>query len=77
MFMVVVDRLYKYNHFILLKHSYLNKTMAELFAKEIIRLHGTPKLIISDQDPFFIIDFWKELSSYHLKTDGQTEVLNR
>lgn len=85
---VVVDRLSKYAHFIPLKHPYTARKIAEVFTKEIVRLHGVPQSIVSDRDPLFIGLFWKELfclqgtmlkmiSSYHPETDGQTEVVNR
>ena len=52
--------------------------------KEIFRLHGIPKMVISDRDIKFTSTFWKELlaglntnlnlsTSYHPQTDGQTE----
>ncbi|PNX92555.1 retrotransposon-related protein, partial [Trifolium pratense] len=86
--LVVVDRLSKYSHFLLLKHPYTAKSVAELFVKEIVRLHGVPLSIISDRDPLFVSHFWMELfklqgtqlkmsSAYHPETDGQTEVTNR
>lgn len=86
--LVVVDRLSKYSNFILLKHPYTAKQIAEIFVKEIIRLHGVPDSLLSDRDTLFISLFWKELfrlqgtilkmsSSYHPQTHGQTKVVNR
>lgn len=75
-------------YFLGLRHPYTVKTVAVLFAKEIIRLHEMPKSIVSDQDSIFLIYFWSELfrlqgtqlkmsAAYHPETDGQTEMLNR
>lgn len=79
--LVVVDRLSKYAHFILLKHPYTVRTVAMVFAKEIVRLHGIPQSLLSDRDPLFVSHFWQELfrlqgtvlkmsSAYHPETDG-------
>ena len=56
--------------------------------KEILWLHGIPKVIISDRDPKFTGNFWKYLFkwidtklkfniSYHPQTYGQTERVNK
>ncbi|RDX87759.1 hypothetical protein CR513_30729, partial [Mucuna pruriens] len=82
--LVVVDRLSKYSHFIPLKYPYTARMVAEIFAKEIVRLHGIPTTIVSDQDPIFVSNFRKELfklqgtqlkmsSAHHPKIDAQTE----
>lgn len=86
--LVVVDQLSKYAHFMALKHPYSIRTVDEVFAKEVVGLHGIPISVVSDRDPLFLSIFWKELYkmqgtqlkmsiAYHLETDGQTEVVNR
>jgi len=45
---VVIDKLSKAAHFILVKSTYKVMNIANIFLKEILRLHGIPKAIISD-----------------------------
>ena len=50
---VVVDRFTKSAHFLPVRTDYSLDKLAELYIKEIIRLHGIPILIISDRDTRF------------------------
>ena len=59
--MVVVDKLSKASHFIPVKTTYKAANIADIFLKQIFRLHGVPKVIISDKDPKFTGNFWKSL----------------
>jgi hypothetical protein len=57
--MVVVDKLTKATHFIPLKTTHRAADVADIFLKEVSRLHGIPKTIMSDRDPKFTSNFWK------------------
>jgi hypothetical protein len=85
---VVVDRLTKFSHFYAIPTEYNVVQVAELFFREVFRLHGLPRNIISDRDNRFIGTFWRELfrlvgteltpnTSYHPQTDGKTEIVNK
>ena len=60
------------------------KDVAQIYIKEVVRLHGIPESIVSDRDTKFSSQFWKELSkgigqrllmstAYHPQTDGASE----
>jgi hypothetical protein len=59
--MVVVEKLTKATHFIPLKTTHRVVDVADIFLKEVARLHGIPKTIVSDRDPKFSSNFWKGL----------------
>jgi hypothetical protein len=86
--MVAIDKLSKSAHFIPINSTFKSINIAEIFMKEIFRLHGIPKMVISDRDVKFTSSFWKELFAgintnlnfsmiYHKQTDGQTERTNQ
>ena len=59
---VVVDRLTKSAHFLPVRTDYSLDKLAELYIKEIVRLHGIPISIISDLDLRFTSRFWGKIA---------------
>jgi len=81
---VVVDRLSKVAHFIPYHSTNSASDLAPIYMREIVRLHGVPKTIVSDRDAKFVSKFWESLQSalgtnvirstaFHPQTDGQSE----
>eukprot|EP00253_Pinus_taeda_P034459 PITA_34459 len=56
---VLVNRLTKYAHFMGIKKTDTTKQIAEEFCKNIYKLHGFPKVIVSHRDAKFKGNFWK------------------
>jgi hypothetical protein len=85
---MAVDRLTKFVHFFVVVTDCSASKVANLFFREIFRLHGLPKTIVSDRDSRFMSTFWQDLfrlvgttltpsTSYHPQIDGQTEIVNK
>lgn len=86
--LVVIDKFTKFAKFVPLSHPFSALTVAQAFLTNVYEVFGMPKVIISDRDRIFTSTLWQELfklsdvklnmsSSYHPKTDGQTERLNQ
>ena len=76
---------------IILRPTYSTATVvdtAKIFMDVVVRIHGLPRVIVSDRDPKFTSSFWREVfkimgttlamsSGFHPQMDGQTERANR
>ena len=81
---VIVDRLTKSAHFLLIKATNKMENLTRTYTKGIIRFHGVPLSIISNRDSRFTSRFWQSLqksmetrldmsTTYHPQTDGKSE----
>ena len=85
---VFVDHLTKVAHMAPTTTTVTAPKLARIFMHEVIRLHGVPRVLLSDRDPRFTGAFWRELcqqltvdcrfsTAFHPQTDGLTERMNR
>jgi hypothetical protein len=85
---VFVDRFTKMAHFAPTTTTIDAPGIARLLHDNVVRLHGIPRVLVSDRDPRFTSRFWRALASilrtklamstaYHPQSDGQTERTNR
>ena len=81
---VIVDRITKLAHFLVMQMTFALERFYRLYIREIVRLYGVPVSIVSDRDPRFTAHFWKSFqkamgtrltmsTAFHPQTDGQSE----
>ena len=81
---IIVDRLTKTTYFLSYGIRLTLDGLAKLYVAEIVRLHGTPKNIVSDRDSRLTARFWKSFhkamgsklsfsTTVHPQSDGQLE----
>jgi transposase InsO family protein len=86
--MVVVEKLTKAAHFVLVKTTHTTANIAEVYMRAIARLHVIPRTIVSDRDTQFPSNFWRGLfkgfgtnlnfsTTYHPQSDEKIERVNR
>ena len=85
---VIVDTLTKSAHFIPMRTTYQVPNIDRVFVSEIVRLHGVPKRIISNQGSVFTGRFWTSfqealgtqlniITNYHNEIDGNKKRMNQ
>jgi hypothetical protein len=79
--LTIVDRFFKYAHFLPLGHPYMAITVVCIFFNTVVKLHGISSFILSNRDTTFTCHFWWELfkmagiklrfsSVFHPQLDG-------
>ena len=85
---VVVDSIGKRAHFIPTTTTCSALGAANLYCKNVWKLHGLSNAFVSDRGPQFVAEFTRELycllgiklqasTAYHPQSDGQTERVNQ
>lgn len=62
--LVMVDRFFKYAHFIALKNPINTSQLAVQFFDHVGKLYDVPNSIVSDRERLFTGEFWKELFQF-------------
>jgi len=88
--MVAVDTVGKRSHFTETVTTVTAAGAANLYLRNVWKLHGLPRKVVSDRGPQFVAAFMKDSelyrllgieaassTAYHPQTDGQTEHVNQ
>jgi len=86
--MVGIDPAGKCSHFVETVTTVTAAGVANLYLRNVWKLHGLPRKVVSDCRPQFVAAFMKELyrllgieaatsTAYHPQTNGQTERVNQ
>jgi hypothetical protein len=86
--LLLVENLTKAAHFVPMRMSHTTTNIAEIYMREIVRLHGIPKAIVFDRDTKFTSNLWRGLLkrfgtnmnfsiAYHPQLHGKTERVNQ
>ena len=82
---VIVDRLTKSTHFLVVRMTFTLERFCRLYIREIVRLHGVPPVsIVLDRGLRFTVNFWRSFqkamgtrltmsTTFHPQTDGQSK----
>ena len=81
---VIVDRLTKSTHFLVVRMTFTLEEFCKLYIREIVRLHGVLVSIVLVRDPRFTAQFYKSLqramgtqlrmsTAFHPQTDDLSE----
>ena len=77
---VIVDKMTKSAHFLLVKTTFNASQYAQLYIDEIVKLHGFPISIISDRGSQFTSQFWRAFSRssrYTFRSEHNLSLVDR
>jgi len=85
---VFIDRLTKMTHIAALRENASAMDVVRVFRREVFRLHGLPRNLVSDRDAKFTSQLWQDIfkllgtkvnmtTAYHPQGDGQVENMNQ
>lgn len=58
---IIIDKLTKIVHFLLIKDANHVGQLGKLYVREIVRLYEMSKTMVSNRDIWFVLAFWRSL----------------